>query len=64
MLSVAEIPESDASVKSGVFGTVEPLVSIVMLNAGELGLSLPAASISVTVIDRTPSLSGLGAVSE
>jgi hypothetical protein len=55
MLSVADTPKSEASVKSGIAGAVGATVSIVRLKAALGAEVLPAASVRVAVTLHTPS---------
>src|SRR6186997_72077 len=50
MLSVAEVPESEAAARSGIDGAAGAEVSIVTDSADEATLVLPAASVALAVM--------------
>ena len=50
LLSVLELPVSDAALKSGVLGVLGPLVSTLIAKALEADEVLPATSVAVAVI--------------
>ena len=55
--SVEETPVSVAAVMSGVDGGTGAVGSMVMLSTGEMGETLPTASVAVTVIGCVPVVS-------
>ena len=55
VLSVSELPESDAALRSGADGVAGALLSTVMLNADDADDTLPALSVAVAVMLCEPS---------